>query len=62
MFEVHPSFTITVTNVARNLARIWVTSWELAWRLSFFLWSSLPDDGLFESRTVSRLRRWLNRA
>lgn len=26
-----------------------LTDWELASRLSYFLWSSMPDDGLFES-------------
>ena len=27
-----------------------LTDWELASRLSYFLWSSMPDDGLFTLR------------
>ena len=29
------------------VARERLTDWELASRLSYFLWSSMPDDGLF---------------
>ena len=29
------------------MARELLTDWELASRLSYFLWSSMPDDGLF---------------
>jgi len=34
-----------------------VSSWELAGRLSYFLWSSLPDDELFAAATSGALCR-----
>ncbi|MBL8891341.1 MAG: DUF1592 domain-containing protein [Planctomycetaceae bacterium] len=33
-----------------------ISDWELATRLSYFLWSSLPDDELFELAASGRLR------
>ncbi len=33
-----------------------LTSWELASRLSYFLWSSMPDERLFELAEQDRLR------
>ena len=32
-----------------------LTSWELASRLSYFLWSSMPDDSLFDAARHGRL-------
>ena len=37
------------------LARERLTDWELASRLSFFLWSSMPDDQLFTSAKDGKL-------
>jgi hypothetical protein len=42
---VSPSFLYRVENVARGPERP-LNGWELASRLSFFLWSSIPDDEL----------------
>ncbi|MEM7010538.1 MAG: DUF1592 domain-containing protein [Verrucomicrobiota bacterium] len=36
-------------------AREQLTDWELASRLSYFLWSSMPDDGLFDAAEGGRL-------
>lgn len=36
-------------------ARERVTDWELASRLSYFLWSSMPDDGLFTAAKSGNL-------
>ncbi|MEM9365913.1 MAG: DUF1592 domain-containing protein [Planctomycetota bacterium] len=33
-----------------------ISDWELASRLSYFLWSSMPDDRLFQSAEQGRLR------
>jgi hypothetical protein len=33
-----------------------LTDWQLASRLSYFLWSSMPDDGLREAAAAGRLR------
>ncbi len=33
-----------------------LTDWELASRLSYFLWSSMPDDALFEAAKAGRLQ------
>ncbi len=32
-----------------------LTDWELATRLSYFLWSSMPDEGLFEAARSGKL-------
>lgn len=37
------------------VAREHLTEWELASRLSYFLWSSMPDDGLFAAAKDGRL-------
>jgi hypothetical protein len=39
------------------VARERLTDWELANRLSYFLWSSMPDDALFAAAQRSRLNR-----
>lgn len=36
-------------------ARERLTDWELASRLSYFLWSSMPDDGLFSAAKAGKL-------
>ena len=33
-----------------------LTSWELASRLSYFLWSSMPDEGLFQAAAAGDLK------
>ena len=38
------------------VAREKLTSWELASRLSYFLWSSMPDDGLFNAAKADALK------
>jgi hypothetical protein len=37
--------------------RQWIDDWELASRLSFFLWSSMPDEELFEAAGKSELHK-----
>jgi hypothetical protein len=36
---------------------MWLTDWELASRLSYFLWSSMPDQRLFDLARAGALRR-----
>jgi hypothetical protein len=38
-------------------ARTHLNDWELASRLSYFLWSSMPDDRLFQAATAGRLHQ-----
>ena len=38
------------------VAREKLTDWELASRLSYFLWSSMPDDGLFNAAKGNALK------
>jgi hypothetical protein len=38
-----------------TVARERITDWELASRLSYFLWSSMPDDGLFAAAKSGKL-------
>ena len=39
-----------------TVARERLTDWELASRLSYFLWSSMPDDGLFAAAKSGALK------
>lgn len=38
-----------------SVAREYLTDWELASRLSYFLWSSMPDDALFKAARSGNL-------
>jgi mono/diheme cytochrome c family protein len=56
---VSPSFLFRIENDPVNLpadSNYHVTDLELASRLSFFLWSSIPDDELLDLATRGRLR------
>jgi hypothetical protein len=50
-----PAFLFRVEEAPRNRIEP-ITSLELASRLSFFLWSSLPDDELLRVATAGKLR------
>ncbi len=45
----HFIFRVEVDPDPSSLTPRPLTSWELATRLSYFLWSSMPDDALFEA-------------
>jgi hypothetical protein len=51
-----PAFLYRLEKPAPGDAQGPVTDWELAARLSYFLWSSLPDDELRAAASGSRLR------
>ncbi len=50
-----PAFLYRLEKPAPGAAQGPVTDWELASRLSYFLWSSLPDDPLREAAGSGRL-------
>ena len=54
-----PHFAIASTRPSRASAARPLSSYELASRLSYFLWSSMPDDELLVSRR--RRRSWSDR-
>ena len=51
---VSPAFLYRVETVARGPERA-LTGWELASRMSFFLWSSIPDDELRRAAAAGEL-------
>ena len=51
---VSPSFLYRVENVARGPEKP-LAGWELASRMSFFLWSSIPDDELRRAAAAGEL-------
>jgi len=51
---VSPSFIYRVEGVARGPERP-LSNWELASRMSFFLWSSIPDDELRRAAAAGEL-------
>ncbi|MBL9201474.1 MAG: DUF1592 domain-containing protein [Opitutaceae bacterium] len=53
---VAPEFLYRVETVAARTEQP-LNDWELASRLSFFLWSSVPDDELRRAATAGELRR-----
>ena len=53
----NPKFIFRTESTPLNSAAQRVTDLELATRLSFFLWSSIPDDQLLEAATQGRLSR-----
>jgi mono/diheme cytochrome c family protein len=52
-----PSFVFRIEDESPSPAPYRVTDLELATRLSFFLWSSLPDDTLLDLAVKNQLRR-----
>ena len=57
---VSPEFLFRVETAPRNLPpgrNYRISDLELASRLSFFLWSSIPDDGLLDLAAKNQLRR-----
>ncbi len=50
-----PSFNFRVDLASRNEARSVMSDIDLASRLSYFLWSSMPDDELMSVATSGRL-------
>lgn len=53
---VSPAFLFRVEQAPPGKAPAPVNDWELATRLSYFLWSSVPDDELREVAAAGRLR------
>jgi hypothetical protein len=53
---VAPAFLYRIEQPAEGAKQGPVTDWELASRLSFFLWSSLPDDDLRRLAAAGELR------
>ncbi|MCO6454136.1 MAG: DUF1592 domain-containing protein [Pirellulaceae bacterium] len=52
---VSPAFLYRLEQPAAGAARGPVSDWELASRLSYFLWSSLPDNSLRQAAAEGRL-------
>ncbi len=52
---VSPSFLFRVEQDRPGLAPQRLSDWELATRLSYFIWSTMPDDALFELARSGRL-------
>jgi hypothetical protein len=53
---VSPAFLFRIEAAPAGTKPAPVTDWELATRLSYFLWSSLPDDELRKLAAAGRLR------
>jgi hypothetical protein len=54
---VSPEFLFRIERQPTNATNVYrITDLELASRLSFFLWSSIPDDELIEAASTDRLR------
>jgi hypothetical protein len=53
---VSPAFLFRVEQAPRGVAPGPVNDWELATRLSYFLWSSVPDDELCRAAAAGQLR------
>jgi hypothetical protein len=51
-----PEFLYRGERPAAGPAAVAINDWELATRLSYFLWSSLPDDELRDQAAAGRLR------
>ena len=54
---VSPAFLYRLEKPPPGAKAAPVSDWELASRLSYFLWSSLPDDELRELAAAGRLQR-----
>jgi mono/diheme cytochrome c family protein len=52
---VSPAFLYRLETVADNQAEKPLTGWEMASRLSFFLWSSIPDEELRRAAAAGEL-------
>jgi hypothetical protein len=53
----HFLFRVELDGDARSAEAYPVTDWQLASRLSYFLWSSMPDEELFEHARKGTLRK-----
>jgi len=53
---VSPNFLFRIEQPATGTAAAPVSDWELAARLSYFLWSSMPDEELRQTVASGRLR------
>jgi hypothetical protein len=53
---VSPSFLLRMEQAPPGKEALPVNDWELAARLSYFLWSSLPDEPLRQAAAAGRLR------
>src|SRR6202035_4222288 len=53
---VSPAFLFRLEQVPAGKAAAAVNDWELATRLSYFLWSSAPDDELRKLAAAGQLR------
>ncbi|MFO0807798.1 MAG: DUF1592 domain-containing protein [Gemmataceae bacterium] len=51
-----PSFLFRIEHAPPGKERSPVTDWELATRLSYFLWSSVPNEDLWRQAAAGRLR------
>ena len=51
-----PAFLYRVETAPRGTETTMLDDWELASRMSFFLWSSIPDDELRRAATAGELR------
>ena len=54
---VSPAFLYRIEQPPPGVAAAPVSDWELASRLSYFLWSSMPDDALRKEAAAGRLHR-----
>jgi hypothetical protein len=54
---ISPSFLFRVEEAPTNTGNIALSDYELISRLSYFLWSSLPDDTLFTLARTKKLRQ-----
>ncbi|MBB6050327.1 DUF1592 domain-containing protein [Armatimonas rosea] len=54
---ISPSFLFRVEEAPVNTGNIALTDYELISRLSYFLWSSMPDDTLFALAREKKLRQ-----
>lgn len=54
---ISPSFLFRVEEAPVNAGNVALTDYELISRLSYFLWSSMPDDALFALARQKKLRQ-----
>ena len=53
---VSPNFLYRIERSAPGEQAVTLSDWELASRLSYFLWSSMPDDQLRTAASHGRLQ------
>ncbi|PQO45297.1 hypothetical protein C5Y93_15195 [Blastopirellula marina] len=54
---ISPHFLFRIENVPESKSITPITDYELATRLSYFLWSSMPDDRLFDLARAGKLHQ-----